>query len=245
MSPDVLKILAEKRPQFQLASGAKGLRSSEAFLYDAGGVNTAGLNRSSQALQDEGLRFLASQVASNATTIEVGGGASTVVFASRAKYHYCVNPDRTSNGLIVEFLDANGFDSSRVVFVSAPSDRGLPGLKIDGTIQLALLDGNHSFPFPMLDWHYIDPHLAVGGLLMVDNRSINTVRMLCDFLDRDSSYRFRIQLAECSVYEKVAQRVMGWGDQAINHHDYVGYAKLSAPYVQRRLKSAAKRALKR
>ena len=245
MTPDALKVLADEQPQFQVASGSAEFRSSEAFFFDRGGADTAGLQRSSQALEDEGLRFLASTVSETDTTLEVGGGASTVVFASRARRHYCVNPDRTANELVGDFLDAHGFDRARVTFISESSDRALPELELGGSVQVALIDGNHSFPFAIIDWHYIEPHVAVGGLIMVDNRSINGVRVLCDFLDQEQSYRMRAMVGDCAVYEKLGPRAMGWSGQGINSHDFVGYKKVNAEYVARRAKRVARRLLKR
>jgi hypothetical protein len=67
----------------------------------------------------------------------------------------------------------------------------------------------------MIHWHCTHPQLKVGGRLMLDNSSsVNTVRILCDFLLTNPNYRFDVQVGDCTVWTKVADNpVVGWGSR--------------------------------
>ncbi len=220
---DVVKLLEIHNPSFQLKSGGPELRSSESLFAERGATDTRHLPRASAALPLRSLRALHALLSPEHTTLETGGGQSTVVFAAKVKRHYCVNPDRTANELIVDFLTEHGLRTDHVTFVDATSDVALPSLDIADQIDVALLDGSHSFPIPMIDWHYVNRYLRAGGKMVVDNVEINAVRILTEFLDMEPSYRLmsrvsRSPLYNCFIYEKVNDEAsLGWGDQGINN----------------------------
>ena len=242
---DAVKLLERERPAFQLESGRPELPSSEGFFFKNGGASTDGLVRASYALESATLRFLASIVRPGMTSLETGGGWSTVIVATTAAEHVTVNPDRTANELIAQFMDTHGVMRSTVRFVAGRSDQELPSLTL-GALDLILLDGSHAFPIPMIDWHYTHPHLKVGGRLMLDNSSINAVRMLCDFLLTDPNYRFDLQVGDCTVWTKVADNPMvGWGEQPLNQRYFRGYRPAGFRYFVGRGEQVARRTAKR
>lgn len=221
---DVLELLATTNPAFQLKTGTSELDSSERLFAGARGIETAGYARASHALPPITLRALEAVLKPEHTSLEIGGGQSTVVFAARVRRHICINPDRTANQLIREFLDAHALPSKHVELIAESSDTALPALRLDEPVDVALLDGNHSFPYPMIDWHYTDKLLRKGSLLVLDNVEINAVRILAEFLATDPAYRLVQRVTgklryDCFVFEKTADRVRhGWADQDINRH---------------------------
>ncbi|MBW2419717.1 MAG: class I SAM-dependent methyltransferase [Deltaproteobacteria bacterium] len=223
MNSELLELLSAEHPLFQLHAGAKGLRSSEKLFVEQGGSDTSRFARASAALPLDSLQALLELLRPEQTTLEIGGGHSTVVFAASVARHYCVNPDRTANDLIRRFLSEHQLSDKGLVFVAESSDRALPGLEIEGGVDVALMDGNHSFPFPMLDWHYVDRHLRAGSLLLIDNVEINAVRMLTEYLRGEPAYRLVRRVRgghryDCHVYEKVCDQIVaGWSGQAINN----------------------------
>lgn len=240
-----LRLLERERPAFQLESGRPDLPSSEGFFFRNGAASTDGLVRASHALEPATLEFLASIVRPGMTSFETGGGWSTVILATSGSEHVSTNPDQTANQLIAEFMDAHGIERSTVRFIPGRSDQELPSLSL-GPLDLVLLDGSHAFPIPMIDWHYTHPHLTIGGRLMLDNSSINAVRMLCDFLLLDANYRFDEQVGDCTVWTKVADNPMvGWGEQPLNQRAFPGYRPIGPRYFATRGEQAARRAAKR
>lgn len=221
-SKEILALLARENPLFQLKSQTEDLKSSELLFRDGGGMETAQFARASAALPPDSLAAVADLLRPEHTTLEIGGGHSTVAFAAVVEQHYCINPDRTANNLVREFLARHDLWRDNVEFIGESSDVALPSLVPEAPIDVALMDGNHSFPFPMLDFHYVDRHLRVGSMLVLDNVEINSVRMLAEFLSLEPAYRLVRKVRDsphydCYVYEKVVDQVVcGWGDQGIN-----------------------------
>lgn len=207
------------------------LPSSEGFFLGNGKASTDGLIRANMALADSTLEFLASVVRPGMNSLETGGGWSTVILATSGGQHITINPDETAGRLIAEFLDNHDIDRSGVRFISGLSHEELPKLDLP-PLDLILLDGSHAFPIPIIDWFYSQSSLKVGGLLMLDNSPINSVRMLCDFLLLDPNYRFDKKVGECTMWTKIADGPMvGFGEQAINQRRFRGYRPVTKQYV--------------
>jgi hypothetical protein len=126
-----------------------------------------------------------------------------------------VNPDVSSNRLVREFIEQH-CGTTGLSYVELSSDQGLPTLLADRTqVELALIDGNHSHPFPIVDFHYMDQMLRPGGLLLVDNTEIGAVGELIDYLDAEGAYEPERLIGNCAVYRKVRDRAFGWKAQAL------------------------------
>jgi hypothetical protein len=52
-----------------------------------------------------------------------------------------------------------------------------------------LIDGPHGYPFPDLEYFYLYPTLAVGGLLLIDDLKIPSIGRMFDILKVDAMYR--------------------------------------------------------
>jgi hypothetical protein len=109
-------------------------------------------------------------------TIETGAGASTVIFAAVGAYHTAISPDAAEHQLIRNYCLSTGVDTSRISFVVGLSDDILPAaLGRDRTLDVAFIDGAHSFPFPEIDWYYISRSLKIGGKLLLDDIPIPAI----------------------------------------------------------------------
>ena len=115
------------------------------------------------------LAFLAASVRAGDVTLEVGAGMSTVVFAAAGARHTVISPDPAEHRLIREYCDRAGIDHSSVRFIAGPSEDVLPGIvRQDRTLDLALIDGAHSYPAPVTDWFYVTRALKTGATLVMD-----------------------------------------------------------------------------
>jgi predicted O-methyltransferase YrrM len=142
----------------------------------------------SHAVVPELIRYLSESVKSDYLTIETGGGHTTVAFAALAKHHTCVTVDESNVELTKKYMSQIGIPEEKVTFVLESSDTALP--KLTGTFDFAFVDGNHSYPFPALDWHYIDKRLKIGGVIGLDNTEIRAVYEHCLFLEENKTYTF-------------------------------------------------------
>ena len=104
------------------------------------------------------------------TTLEVGVGVSTVVFAASGAVHTAISPDPVEHARVREYCKRIGVDDSRLSFVVGFSDDVLPWLlSRERTLDVAFVDGAHSFPLPVVDWYYVTRSLKVGGRLFMDD----------------------------------------------------------------------------
>ena len=65
-----------------------------------------------------------------------------------------------------------------------PSHEVLPGWE-PRPLDLVLIDGAHGFPYPIVDWWQLAPHLRVGGTVLLDDAYLPAVAAVVDFV-RDS-----------------------------------------------------------
>lgn len=82
-------------------------------------------------------------------TLETGVGASTVVFAAAGASHTAISPDPQEHDLVREYCKRIGIDDSPLTFVAGFSEDVLPSLlSRERTLDVAFIDGAHSFPLP-------------------------------------------------------------------------------------------------
>lgn len=188
----------------------------ETLLADPPVVHdTSDGRRTSWALSDEALRFLASHVHPDDATLETGEGVSTVVFALRGARHTCVTPNRVVVDRLRTWCQERGVSLDGVTFVLGASQDVLPSLPRT-PLDLVLIDGGHGFPIPFVDFLYAAPCLRVGGLLLVDDIQLWTGEVLHRFLDAEPQWE-RIALVgrRTVVFRRVADEpvVREWIDQ--------------------------------
>jgi Methyltransferase domain len=127
------------------------------------------------------LGWLEDNVSEGMATLETGSGSSTLVFAARGAEHEAVTPDPAEEGRIRGECERRGISSERVRFLIGPSHEVLARWE-PRPLDLVLVDGAHGFPYPVLDWWYVAPHVRVGGVVLLDDAYMPPVRVLVDAL---------------------------------------------------------------
>lgn len=160
------------------------------------------------------LEWLAGEVRLGGRSLETGCGYSTIVLGQLSAQHTAVSPLAAEHARIDAWCRREDVSLERVRFVEAASERCLPALDLaEESLDLVLIDGDHAFPVPALDWYHTAPLLARGGLLVVDDVHIRACGDVAAFLRADrSNWRLRHREAEAVVFEKVGRRVHGSGD---------------------------------
>lgn len=164
------------------------------------------------------LRFLHERIRPGMRTLETGAGQTTVAIALAGARHVCVTPSRREAERIEAYLASVGL-AGAVTFLVGSSDGILPqsGV-IPGSLDLVFIDGAHRFPFPILDWHFAEARLRVGGLLGIDDTWIPSVRCLLDFLRGEVDWSVEQELESTVFVQKrrEAGRGRDWMDQLYN-----------------------------
>jgi hypothetical protein len=153
------------------------------------------------------LEWLERNVEPDMATLETGAGSSTIVMAAQGAAHVAVTPEAAEEERIRAACGELGVDDSRVRFLIGSSHEVLPGWN-GGPLDLALIDGAHGFPYPILDWWHLAPHVRVGGRILVDDAYMPAVGALVDALRASRSWAFEEAVGHRTVVvRKVADEL--------------------------------------
>jgi hypothetical protein len=173
------------------------------------------------ALDGDTLDRLAATVPEGASTLETGVGESTVVFLAKSARHIAIGPDEREAAAITAFCDEHGIPTDNFEFHVGISERVLPALELP-PLDVVLIDGQHAFPAPFLDWYYTADHLRQGGRLVIDDVWIRTGKTLVDFLAAEPEWELVESGNLSAVFERrAAGPVTGkwWREQPWCHPD--------------------------
>src|ERR687883_562852 len=144
------------------------------------------------------LGWLEDNISEGMATLETGSGSSTLVFAARGAEHEAVTPDPAEEERIRAECERRGISSERVRFLIGPSHEVLPGRE-PRPLDLVLVDGAHGFPYPVLDWWYVAPHVRVGGIVLLDDAYMPPVRVLVDALREQPAWEVAAPIGQRTV----------------------------------------------
>jgi hypothetical protein len=174
------------------------------------------------------------------TTLETGSGASTIVFAARGASHTAISPVPDEHARIADWCATHGIACDGVRFIAASSHTALLNDWTPEPLDVVLVDGAHSFPFPVLDWMYTAEHLRVGGRMLIDDAYQPAVNVLARYLRANPSWELEVVPGHRTpVFRKVAQAALSfdWDDRALGRarFDYLPPGRRVAAAARYRL----------
>lgn len=216
---NIVDLILKKKPTFQVKSGRNSpVHSTEQLFYrSTDGIDTSDMERTAYTIDQSIMKYI-QQNSSDMISLETGGGNSTLIFGQQSKKHYSINPDKTACKLIKQFLDDHSIKSD-ITFIEQSSEYALPSINSviqEESVNICLIDGNHSFPAPIIDWFYINPLLKKDAILIIDDYKIKAVDMLVTFLQEDDSYSYIKHLGDAVIFKKKNDIEMGWLNQKMN-----------------------------
>jgi len=210
--PNIVQLLLRDRPAFHLGGDARWNSLPET------------------------LEAISASVKPGDSTIETGVGASTLVFASRGAEHTAISPDPEEHKRVRDYCRQIGVQDSRLTFIAGLSDDVLPSLlSHDRTLDVAFIDGAHSFPYPEIDWYYITRSLKIGGTLLMDDITIPAVAEVFRHMRLEPNWRLQgVWDERAASFTLLAAPPPGdpWSDQKHNR----GYPDLSFAAPPERLR---------
>jgi hypothetical protein len=151
-------------------------------------------------------------------TLETGAGHTTVAFCIAGARHIAVTPDAGQAERIRSYLAEHAIPAEPT-FVQESSDTALPATAgLPERLDFVFIDGAHRFPFPMIDWHYTEARVPVGGIVAVDDSMMPSVRILYDFLVGEDDWELIEQIHATAMFRRVRKsaNMWDWADQNIN-----------------------------
>jgi predicted O-methyltransferase YrrM len=168
-------------------------------------------------INERTMAFLKSHVRPGNRTIETGSGLSTIMFLLLGAEHTAISPDGGEPARIRSYCDAHGISAQRYTPIVGNSESVLPQLSTEPAFDLALVDGNHAFPAPAIDWFYLTRLLKDGGIIIVDDVQLWPCRIVADFLDAEEVWQPLLRTNRMAAYRllKRPEAVLSrwWGQQ--------------------------------
>jgi len=169
-------------------------------------------------LADEVLEFIDRQARYGSRTLETGAGLSTVLSALKNCHHTCVVPLQEEVERLRAYCAARKVRLDRVKFEVERSEVALPRMTLE-PLDLILIDGNHAFPAPFIDWFYTTPFLREGGVLIVDDTNLWTGDILRRFLKCETGEWEQLDTfaGRAAAFRKLApgSESKGWEEQPL------------------------------
>jgi Methyltransferase domain len=153
-------------------------------------------------------------------SVETGTGKSTILLSHMSSDHKVFAFD-DPGGAMNNVQRSPLLNAEKVEFVVGPTQSTLPVYEFEATLQLALIDGAHGYPFPELDYVRIYPHLDLGALLIVDDIHIPTISNFFRFLREDDMFRLEEVIETTAFFRRTEAPVFdpcgdGWFLQNYN-----------------------------
>ena len=171
----------------------------------------------SWGISKEILKFIYDNLKPGMETVETGSGNTTVGFAVAGTNHTCVTPSDEESRKIMEYCSKLGIIPN-ITFLNQSSDIVLPNIQTaKEDLDFIFIDGAHRFPFPIIDFHYTESRLKIGGILGIDDTRIPSVKILCDFLCGENEWKLIKKFRNTAFFKKINKTTgKDWLGQKIN-----------------------------
>ena len=194
-----------------------------------------GETRTFFGIHEDLARLLDREIRTEHTTLESGAGRSTlVILRKEVRRHIAIQPDPVEFEGIRKFCNEHEIPTAAFDPIIARSQDYLATASLPD-LDMVLIDGDHSFPTPFMDWYYTAERLRVGGLMAVDDTDILTGTFLADFMAADPKWEevVRHKTGRFAVYRKIGQKI---------HDDHWGFQPFLADcYPVRELRTVRQR----
>jgi len=99
---------------------------------------------------------------------------------------------------------STGLPTDKLRFAVGLSDAILPALSGEWPLDMVLIDRADRFPFPKLDFLFVEHRMRLGSDLIVDDVQIRAVGMLEEFLAAEQEWQRNSPVEHTAFYRKIA-----------------------------------------
>lgn len=148
----------------------------------------------------EAILFYAEQLDQVNYTAETGAGKTTLLFSNISKNHIVFALDNW--GSLSAAKSSALLLKDNIEFIEGPTQKTLPNYSFNNNFDIVLLDGPHGYPFPDLEYFYFYPHIATGGLLLMDDISIPSITRMYEILKNDEMWKFVDMIEKLAIFKR-------------------------------------------
>lgn len=154
-------------------------------------------------------QFLRAELPASSTLLETGAGNSTIslLFLDPKKL-ISIAPDAELFNRIREYCRAHSIPDACLEAHVIGSEWALPQLAANGaltspSLDFALIDGCHNWPLVFVDFFYVNYMLKPGGLIMIDDINLHSVKELARLLSEQPEFRLEVDLGKSLVFRRL------------------------------------------
>lgn len=152
-------------------------------------------------------------------TAETGSGKTTVLFSHLSPHHTVFALDHARSVSCVRESPLCRMETVHIV--DGPTQSTLPRHEFTEPLQVVLIDGPHGYPFPDLEYYYLYPHIAPGGLLLIDDTKIPSIGRMRDIIAADDMFEIIDTVADTAFLRRTEAPLFdplgdGWWLQGYN-----------------------------
>ena len=202
-----------------LAAALDWACSQPGWWHDSGNLNPAVL----RAIANHAARIGARD------TAESGCGLSTVLLSTVAERHTCFTI--AAGNSLERVQNVPHLRQDRVNFVVGPSQVTIPRHSFSRPLDLVLIDGPHGFPFAHVEYYFFYQRIRKGGILVVDDIHIPTVRQLYDVLRDEKMWVHVDEVLTTAFFQRSDAPLFdpygdGWERQQFNQRHFEDSASM-------------------
>ncbi len=169
------------------------------------GPSQESIGSENYAIRQPVLEWMANHIPKGGKTLETGCGYTTVILSMLSKNHTTISPFSKEHVLIRQWCHDHDISTEHVQFIAKISQDVLPTLNCKG-LDFVLIDGDHAFPGPFIDWYYTADKIKVGGYVAVDDTQIPTGKILRDFLFKETKrWVLEIEIGKTAIFKRVGK----------------------------------------
>lgn len=154
---------------------------------------------------------------------ETGCGKSTILLSNISSDHtvFCLDDSEFDDSSVRFYSECPLTRLDRLRTVFGPTQRTLPVYQHPHQYDVVLIDGPHGWPYPELEYYAFYPHIAIGGLLIVDDCNIPTIGRMADVLAEDDMWSLERFVSTTAIFRRTEAKLFdpfgdGWWEQRYN-----------------------------
>lgn len=173
-------------------------------------------------LDDNVLKTLADHCRDYGTitrSVETGAGKSTLFFSQISCRHTVFAIDIGKS--LTRVRESDLLKPDVVEFVEGPTQLTVPAYQFAEKLDLVLIDGPHGYPFPDLEYYFFYQHITEGGLLIIDDINIPTIKRMVEIIKSDDMFDCLGVISKTMILKRTGAPLFdpladGWWDQHYN-----------------------------
>ncbi len=138
-------------------------------------------------------------------SIETGIGLSTIIFGIFGFRHTCIVPDYMQIKSLLKWMKLNKISSKNIKFFVDYSFKFKQSFK--KKYDLILIDGNHGFPHPILDYFILANQLKRSGYVIIDDINLKIPGFLSQNLANLDFWREVKKTNKWVIYQLTGQNL--------------------------------------